>query len=78
MANDAFQTYGLDKSASQLALAAEKCKEKKVQFFCQDATNLPLATESVEVIIGSRFFSTLTSPERQNQVFREMMRVLKK
>ncbi|MDR2541152.1 MAG: class I SAM-dependent methyltransferase [Candidatus Peribacteria bacterium] len=51
---------------------------KKISFLCNDATHIQLEDESVEIIIGCRFFGTLSPESRQDEVFKEMQRVLKK
>ena len=45
---------------------------------CSDANNIKLENESVDIIIWCWFFWTIISQEKQDEIFNEMNRVLKK
>lgn len=71
--------YWIDKSKSQLSIAQKKIKDfDNIELICCDANKIPLKNNSVDIIIWNWFFWTVKSKIKQDEIFKEMKRILKK
>lgn len=69
---------GIDKSFEQVTLAQKNCIAKQnVLVSLADATNIPLANNSVDIVMACWMLGTILEPSRQEEVIAEMKRICK-
>jgi ubiquinone/menaquinone biosynthesis C-methylase UbiE len=78
LSNHASSIVGLDKSFEQVTLAHKNCITKQnVLISLADATNIPLADNSVDVVMACWMLGTILEESRQKEVIAEMKRICK-
>ena len=79
MAHLSSKYIGIDISEAQINKAKVKTAENKnVKLICCSATNLPLPSESVDIVISLWAVSVIRGRRNKRKVLKEMERVLKK